>query len=240
MKTQKTYKSVESKTSSVTFDFYANQGKFIYADLACQSVARWEIQDKQDYMVSLMLNTAPSKYILSHIKSCLTYAELTNDHDSIKYFEQFVDLYTYLNLDSNNRTLCIMSFVNDEFELPEGIYDVADEVYNITSENNKYSTLRWLGLKNILDSRKITLEIYTNATQEDITRIFSVVNNGVSLNAAELRNPILTSVSSEIRELATQQRKLFLDAGVFTTKEMNRRKIDDYFAGLFMVYMQGA
>ena len=238
MKTQKTYKSVESKTSSVTFDFYANQGKFIYADLACQSVARWEIQDKQDYMVSLMLNTAPSKYILSHIKSCLTYAELTNDHDSIKYFEQFVDLYTYLNLDSNNRTLCIMSFVNDEFELPEGIYDVADEVYNITSENNKYSTLP-LGLKNILDSRKITLEIYTNATQEDITRIFSVVNNGVSLNAAELRNPILTSVSSEIRELATQQRKLFLDAGVFTTKEMNRRKIDDYFAGLFMVYMQG-
>jgi len=131
-----------------------------------------------------------------------------------------------------------VSFFQDEFSLSEGTYVVADEVYTITSKNSKYSTLP-LGLKNILDSRKITLEVYTNSTQEDITRLFLVVNSGVTLNAAELRNPILSNVASEIRELATRQRKLFLEGGVFSTKEVNRRKIDDYLAGLCAIYING-
>jgi len=237
MKIQKTYKSVESKTTNVTFCAYTQMAKKIHADLACQSVTRWELVNKQDYMTSLMLNTAPSKFILAHVKSCLTSAELSNDRDSVQYFQQFKK-YDYLNLDSNNRTKCIVSFSKDEFSLPEGTYDVADEVYTITSKNSKYSTLP-LGLKNILDSRKITLEVYTNSTREDITRLFLVVNSGVTLNAAELRNPILSNVASEIRELATRQRKLFLKGGVFSTKEVNRRKIDDYFAGLCAVYING-
>lgn len=238
MKISKTFKSVESKTSNTTFGAYASIIESVHADLNCQSVTRWELNDKQQFIISLILNTAPSKFILAHVQSCLTSAELNNDTDSIKYFSQFVDKYVYLNLDSNNRTVSIASYVEDEFGIPEGNYVVGEEVYTINSSNNKYSTLP-LGLKTVLDSRKITMETYLNSTKEDITRIFLVVNSGVTLNAAELRNPILSNVADQIRKAATDNMKVFLKSKVFTQKEMNRRKLDDYVAGLCMIYIEG-
>lgn len=238
MKISKTYKSVESKTTNTTFGAYSKLIPAVHADLNCQSVTRWELDNKQQFIVSLLLNTAPSKFILAHVQSCLTSAELNNDSESFKYFSSFSNLYEYLNLDSNNRTTCIFSYINDEFAIPEGNYVVAEEVYTITSSNSKYSTLP-VGLRNVLDSRKITLEIYQNATREDITRLFLVVNSGVSLNAAELRNPILSNVADQIREVATKETENFLKSKVFTQKEMNRRKLDDYVAGLCMIYLEG-
>ena len=238
MKNLKTYKSVESRTSNTTFGAYASIIPSIHADLNCQSVTRWEVSDKQEFIISLILNTAPSKFILSHVPSCLAAAELNNDTQSIEYFSQFIGKYEYLNLDSNNRTMCIDSYKKNEFGIPEGNYVVGEEVYAITPSNNRYSTLP-LGLKTVLESRKITLESYLNATKEDITRIFLVVNSGVTLNAAELRNPILSDVSDRIRKVATDNMENFLNSKVFTQKELNRRKLDDYVAGLCMIYIEG-
>jgi len=233
-----TFKSVESKTSNTTFGSYLTIIDKVYADLNCQSVTRWDLSNKQSFIVSVILNTAPSKFILAHVNSCLNNAEISNDKKSVDYFTQFVERATYLNLDSNNRTNTILEYKQNKFSIPEGNYVIGDEVYTITSENGTYSKLP-VGMKNILDSRKITLEVYLNATREDITRLFLVVNSGVTLNAPELRNPILSNVADEIRELATKYSKTFSAAGVFTQKEINRRKLDDYFAGLCMIYLDG-
>lgn len=232
-----TFKSVESKTKNITFGTYTKILDKVFADLNCQSVTRWELDNKQSFMVSVILNTAPSKFILAHVNSCYNNAELSNDKKSIDYFSKFLDVVDYLNLDSNNRTVTIGEFVRDGFGLPLGNYVIGDEVYTITKDNCTYSTLP-TGMKNILDSRKLTLEIYLNSTQEDITRLFLVVNSGVTLNAAELRNPILSNVADEIRELAKEHTKTFVKK-VFTQKVINRRKIDDYFAGLCMIYLEG-
>lgn len=233
-----TFKSVESKTSNTTFGSYLSIIDQVHADLNCQSVTRWDLSDKQSYIVSVILNTAPSKFILAHVQSCLNNAEISNDKKSVDYFSQFVSTATYLNLDSNNRTNTLLEYSEDKFSIPEGNYVIADEVYTITSENGTYSKLP-IGMRNILDSRKITLEVYLNATREDITRLFLVVNSGVTLNAPELRNPILSNVADEIRGLAKKHSKTFSSASVFTQKEINRRKIDDYFAGLCMIYLDG-
>lgn len=232
-----TFKSVESKTSNTTFGAYQTILDKIHADLNCQSVTRWELSDKQSFIVSVILNTAPSKFILAHVDSCHTNAELSNDKESVDYFSRFLGHYDYLNLDSNNRTVTIREFINDKFGIPQGNYVIGDDVYTITKENCTYSTLP-VGMKNIIDSRKLTLETYLNATQEDITRLFLVVNSGVTLNAAELRNPILSNVADEIRNLASKHTGTFVKK-VFTQKEINRRKLDDYFAGLCMIYIEG-
>jgi hypothetical protein len=232
-----TYKSVESKTSNITLGAYKKMIDTVYADLNCQSVTRWEVQNKQSYLVSLILNTAPSKFILAHVKSCYNSAEISNDKKSMEYFTQFLSTCDYLNLDSNNRTVTIGEFVDDKFDLPLGNYVVGDEVYTITKDTCNYSTLP-TGMKCILDSRKLTLEIYLNVNQEDITRLFLVVNSGVALNAPELRNPIISNVAEEIRSLATKHTKTFVK-NVFSQKEINRRKVDDYLSGLFMIYIDG-
>jgi hypothetical protein len=211
-----TYKSVESTTKNITFGAYTKKIDTVFADLNCQSVTRWELQNKQSFIVSLILNTAPSKFILANVKSCHIAAEISNDKKSMEYFEPFLSTCEFLNLDSNNRTVTIGEFVEDQFGIPLGNYVIGDEVYTITKDNCTYSTLP-TGMRNILDSRSLTLEIYLNVTQEDITRLFLVVNSGVALNAPELRNPIISNVAEEIRKLSTKHTKTFVNK-VFTQK----------------------
>ena len=236
--TTKTHTAVGTQTVSHTIADFKSYLDAIFADLAMQSKTRWQTGHKTAFMQSVLLNTAPSKFILCDIESCKQYAKLTGDKESYDYFNQFSNKYTFLNLDSNNRTLTIGEFFNNEVTLEEGVYVIDGSDYTVDSSSNTFETMPE-GLKAVLMSQKITVEIITRATKEDLSRMFLVVNDGVKLNAAELRNPILTLVCEEIRSLAQKYEKKFINAKVFTQNDCDRRKLDDFFAGLFFFYING-
>lgn len=236
--TTKTFTAIETQTVSQTVADFKTYLDAIFADLAMQSKTRWQTGHKTAFMQSILLNTAPSKFILCDIESCKQHAKLIGDKESYDYFNQFSGKYAFLNLDSNNRTLTVSEFFNNEVKLEEGVYVIDGSDYTVDSSSNTFDTMPE-GLKAILMSQKITIEIITSATKEDLSRMFLVVNDGVKLNAAELRNPMLTLVCEEIRSLAQKYEKKFIAAKVFTQYECDRRKIDDFIAGLFFFYING-
>jgi len=236
--TTKTFTAIGTITTMQTVADFKSYLKTIYADLAMQSKTRWLPANKTAFMQSVLLNTAPSKFILCDIESCKRHAKLTGDKESYDYYKQFSGKYVFLNLDSNNRTLAIAAFFNNEVFLEEGVYVIDGSDYTVDKSSNTFETMPE-GLKAVLMSQKITIEVITRASLSDLCRMFLVVNDGVRLNAAELRNPILTLVCEEIRSLAQQYEKAFVKANVFTQTKCDRRAIDDFFAGLFYFYING-
>ena len=59
----------------------------------------------------------------------------------------------------------------------------------------------------------------------------------MSLNGPEKRNAIISKFADEIRRLATKHETYLSD--FFVPKDINRRKVDDFIAGLAMIYFHG-
>lgn len=202
------------------------------ADMDIQSPNRWTPKDQTAYVGSVLTNKAPSLFIVAKIDSCLA-----NSFDKLdqQYYQRWSDEgFTYLNLDSWNRTNTLKLFYKDEVTLPNDEYSFGGVRYVVDNTNNKYSTMDD-DLRIIFESRSITVEILTSASRRDLSTIFDVVNRGVTLNAAERRNPILTAVAGVCRDLGTEYATKFPNIKGLTHN--NRRDVDDFFAGLFAIFV---
>ena len=228
----------------------------VYLDLAFQSSARWPELQKILFMFNLICGLAPSKLILADIKTCLKYCIETygDTSDEAEYFRNIPEQYEYISIDGNNRTITIDEFMDDEFALPNTTYNVivpGDEQpssFIVTNENNVYSKLPE-GLKQYIQSLKITLEVYKDATRKDLSNIFIATNDGVTLNKQEKRNAKLVPIAGVIRELANASPE-FGEGYTFvydnmlkyifrTDKNVKRRVTDDFILTMFLFIQYG-
>lgn len=202
------------------------------ADMDIQSPNRWTPKDQSSFIESVLTNKAPSLFVVAKIDSCLA-----NSFDKLdqEYYTRWQDKgYTYLNLDSWNRTNTLILFYKDEVTIPNGEYSLGGVRYVVDKTNNTYSTMDD-DLRIIFESRTITVEVLTSATRRDLSTIFDVVNRGVALNAAERRNPILTAVAGVCRDFGKKYATKFPNINGLTHN--NRRDVDDFFAGLFAIFV---
>ena len=101
----------------------------VEADLAFQAgeFSRWSIFQKSSYVTAQIRNFAPSKFIFADINACLEYAEENEQVLDIAYYKEWLmNGVSYLNIDSNNRTINLLGFVNDEFPVLPGEYRIGE------------------------------------------------------------------------------------------------------------------
>ena len=117
----------------------------VEADLAFQAgeFSRWSIFQKSSYVTAQIRNFAPSKFIFADINACLEYSEENEQVLDIAYYKKWLmSGVSYLNIDSNNRTINLLGFVNDEFPILPGEYRVGEWFGEVVKgKNDLYSTL---------------------------------------------------------------------------------------------------
>ncbi len=205
------------------------------ADYGFQSRVRWIIDNKRSYITSLILGMAPSKYILASTDACKVTSK--NSFDK-KYYERWnsrkVD---FLNIDSNNRVTTISEFISDQFGIQPGFYEISGQIIEIVEgSNDTFSTLPDVVKQSLLSS-PLTIEIITASTRNQLSNLFRRMNDGMSLNGPEKRNSEISEFADTIRSLATDYEKTLTQ--FFSPKDINRRKIDDFIAGLSLMYFHG-
>ena len=229
------YAPIESglATSSLS-DFQDKAAGKVRADFGFQSRVRWSLENKQSYMTSLILGMAPSKFIFASTKLCAN----TNNIPDKEYYDKWnEDGVDYLNIDSNNRVTTIAEYWKNEFGIEEGFYAIDDTIVQIIKgTNDTYDSLP-LVVKEKLNTATITLEIIHSASRNQLSQLFIRLNDGMSLNGPEKRNAIISKFADEIRRLATKHETYLSD--FFAPKDINRRKVDDFIAGLAMIYFHG-
>ena len=205
------------------------------ADYSFQSRVRWSIDNKKSYITSVSLGMAPSKFILASTDACKVTSKIAADK---QYYELWkgrgVD---FLNIDSNNRVTTLSEFLRNEFGIQAGFYEICGQVIEIIEgQNDTYEKLPNVVLQAFLNA-VVTVEVISVATRNQLSQLFIRMNDGISLNGPEKRNAVISDFSDTIRDLATTYEgtlKCF-----FTPKDINRRKVDDFIAGLALIYFRG-
>ena len=204
---------------------------------------RWTPEQASSYMTSAIRNIAPSKYIFCDVEKCLEYAKETQSISDIEYYSKW--LYDrkikYLNLDSNNRTINSISFVSNEIAIESGTYNIGTSLCKIEEgKNDTYEKLPEL-VKEAFDTSEIDLHIYTNATRDELSEIFTRINDGKPLNEAEKRNASTSHIANVVRDLAENYSNIFFrkDTKWFTQEQQNRRGLDDFVAGMAFTQFYG-
>jgi len=109
--------------------------------------------------------------------------------------------YKYAVIDGKQRLNCIWEFLNGNIRLPEGF-----EVYELEGRTKPKSEANFQELaadwQEIFKSRGIDVVLVQNASEEDIEDLFSRLNNGEPLNAAEKRNAMGGGMNEIIKDIA--------------------------------------
>ncbi len=215
--------------------FQDNKADSVRADFSFQSRVRWTLDNKRSFVTSLVLGMAPSKFILADTEQCRLTTRNTRDQ---KYYDDWKDKgVNYINVDSNNRVTTIAEYWNNQFGLESGFYDIDDSIIEIIEgENDTYDRLPDI-VREKLNSAVVTIELITCASREQLSQLFIRLNDGMSLNGPEKRNAVICDFANEVRRLATKYQSYL--SCFFAPKDIHRRKIDDFIAGLAMIYFHG-
>lgn len=233
------FRKNESYTGDVSMTQLSNE---IYPVMAtdesfqASDEGRWELKDQIDYILSTMLGWAPSKFVLADVDACLKSAEERGAIEDAEYFRYWQEKgVKYLNIDSHNRNKCIEAFMNNEVPLAEGVYEIPGYTNYPVKGQVTWNDFR-MDLKDyFLTVVKTSVEIYTNASREDLSNLASCVNKGKAWNRPEFRNTTISKVASKYRDLAKTYMPYFKGKSpsgphFLSAEELKRRGLDDFMA----------
>ena len=110
----------------------------IHLDEAFQSNARWGTISKQAFWQSVIEGRATSAITIARISDLRSAVE---DHYGSQHedYENLTELmaqgYEYITIDGNNRTRCLLAFLENEFPLKEVSYDSGEVGFRATKNN---------------------------------------------------------------------------------------------------------
>lgn len=242
-------RNIVSETQMWTLERVNNILKSVDIDKHFQSPARWNHKQMRDYIHSLFMGIAPSKYVFADVESCLKESEDGNQTTDVEYYSKWFNKSPnstlYLNLDSNNRFTTLQSLFTNQLGLNPGTYHDSDLNEFKIKRNQKWSDFS-PELKKFILSREITVEVYTKSTREQLSDIFLAVNRGTPLNDAEKRNSIISDISKVCRDLGEKYFKNELTSSSTLRKafknsdiKYNRREIDAWFTNCAFINQNG-
>ena len=241
--------NIVSETQMWSLEHVSTILKSVDIDTHFQSPARWSPKQMQDYMHSLFMGTAPSKYVFADVASCLKESQAGNQDGDVEYYSQWFNSYPnptlFLNLDSNNRFTTLRALFTNQLKLSKGTYRDSDLNEFKIERGDTWDDLS-LDIKKFILSREITIELYTKATRAQLSDIFLAVNRGAPLNDAEKRNSIISDISKVCRNLGEKYFKNDLTASSYFRKaflnskiQYNRRLVDAWFTNCAFIYQNG-
>ena len=197
---------------------------------------RWDLKNQQEYILSTITGAAPSKFVLADVEACLAFAEKNGNIEDAEYYRGWLDKgVKYINIDSHNRNQAIKDFLDNLVSLKEGIYDIPGYVnYKVTGKKYFWNNIKEDLQNYFLNEVSVSIQIYVDATREDLSNLARCVNLGLPWNAAEMRNTYISIVAETYRELANTFMPFFEAPGCkfIKSKELNRRGVDDFMVSL--------
>ena len=200
-----------------------------YLDESFISKERWALQNKKEYLESVLQNMCLTPFIIVDVAACLKAAKDNHRVNDIEYYESILRKNKeYITCDSNNRqTTLLEGVLQNKITLPTGTYSVNGRAIKI-DKNTYFSDLSTSDQHQILQNRRIIVVVINEATREELAKIFDSVNKGVTQNAQEIRNSWYSNLGQPIRDLSAKLDNKFIKAGIVSQTESNRRKIDEY------------
>lgn len=206
------------------------EGK-IYLDEAFQSHSRWTIALNQAYMRSVIEGQAVTPITLGKISSLLESIEIHYGptHSDYEFFKSLLEQgYEYITIDGNNRDNCVCNFLDDVFPLIVGTYQIEHNnmlQFSTTKDCKYYSSLD-SQVRNYIDNVGLNILLITQSDRVGLSKLFSNINAGLTLNDQEKRNAIASRFGCLVRE--TVKENIAGLKKIYNSKKINRRAPDEF------------
>lgn len=206
-------------------------------DLSFQSPARWPDSQKTEYITSLIIGRAATSIVVANIDKCME--NLSKHSRHYAYFKKWKDLgFKWISIDGNNRTITIDEYLAGKVSIEHREYLLPGGPVEINSKNDRYNTHPQEMRDYINSCIFVSICEYTTATRDDLSDLFIAINNGVSLNAQELRNAVLVDFAIGVRDLVEQYGDAF--KYISKAKDNSRRARDEQIVNLAVYNAIGA
>ena len=206
-------------------------------DLSFQSRARWTLKQMISFINSCLRNMNISRFVLVNVEKCYMNAVSKRDKE---YYKSWLDKgVKWLNIDSNNRTVTFTKFKDNDIHIPHGDYPTIDgRVFTVDKTNDTYENMEY-DFRQMFDASLMSLFVVTKATREELSVVFERMNSGEQLNIFEKLNCSYSTTCEEIRNVTDTLAKNILKTKLFSETEINRRKLDGWFANVHYLYVHG-
>ena len=237
------FKPIQSQPQLTPLKNLLDMKDSTYIDESFMSEGRWSVEDEKSYVLNLLRGLCITPYIIADAKRCLEYCKSISDEQSIKYYEEVIQKKkkTKITCDSNNRQTTLRKLRDGDIPFPKGTYTLntanGPHVLNL-SEDTYYDDLPEES-KPYVDAITLLKITITEATRKNLAEVFDAVNRGVTQNAQELRQSWFSNFAQPIRDLARKYHDKFLESGLTTQKEINRRTIDEFLVDCVHFYISG-
>ena len=209
----------------------------IFLDLAFQSIFRWDKSKQEKFLRCTLEGFATSPIVFADVEMCLANAKSRGDEESVRYFEQCLkEGYLWIIIDGNNRMTTLNDFFNDRVGLPIGTYtnlEKPEVKYTVTGDKGqssvKFSKLEGR-LQDYLKVFFLNTTIVESISRRDLSQYFDALNDGVKLNAQEIRNSWYSELAEQVREAGDEFSDTF--GRVVTQIKTTRRDHDAIIATL--------
>ena len=209
----------------------------IFLDLSFQSIFRWDKSKQEKFLKCTLRGFATSPLVFACVSDCLTAARKRGDNESVQYFEKLEkEGKYYIIIDGNNRMTTLADFFNDKVGLPIGTYsNLQNPTVKYTVTGNKgQSTVKFSKLDGrlqlYLKAFLLNTTIVESISRRELSEFFDALNDGVKLNAQEIRNSWWSKLAEIVREAGDEHTAIF--DRVVTQIKVNRRGHDEIIAHL--------
>lgn len=219
------------RKQTVTFQQIYNWYKKIYLDTAFQRKGGW------DFGSGWPEENFPA-FIHSVMADCygnsITMLDLREAHDSllegdsslkmvddIEYYNSCLSKgYEYLSIDGWNTTSCIFNFIENKFDI------------SILGKELKFKDLH-VSIQNKFLSKTISLQIVKQASLDEVTRLFRLMNSSTALRPHERRQARFTDFAHSIRMLGEKTSTTFHNWVYCSKDDLDQRKHEETLAVLY-------
>ena len=209
----------------------------IFLDLSFQSIFRWDKSKQEKFLRCTLEGFATSPIVFACVSDCLAAARKRGDNESVQYFEKVEkEGYEYIIIDGNNRMTTLADFFNDKVGLPVGTYvNLFNSAQKYTVTGNKgQSTVKFSKLDGrlqlYLQAFLLNTTIVESISRRELSQYFDALNDGVKLNAQEIRNSWWSKLAEIVRETGEEHKDIF--DRIVTQIKVNRRGHDEIIANL--------
>lgn len=240
-------------------DFVDEYMKNTVRDNTVQREAVWENLRKMGYISGAMVGRAKLTGVhLVDLRACHDLAIKNGEYAFADHLQSFIDDgYFYCHIDGGNRCDTFLEFfdktLNDKekikvtpayYQFRDGQTitvnrnDVTWETLYKKDKDGDYINPEWATLGERLLNEQVCIYIYKDLNQEERADLFKILNDGINLSAAELRNREVSNICNTIRDyLNVEYKSLFVEVGLLTENESKRWGFCEFVAKLNHLWM---
>tara|TARA_R110000796_G_scaffold16714_1_gene52095 strand:+ start:157 stop:1692 length:1536 start_codon:yes stop_codon:yes gene_type:complete len=209
----------------------------VVRDLTVQRKGVWTSAMMMEYFADCAMgNTDNNPLHYMELKSALKHAEKMGAWDFAKHIKKFIDKgYSHAHIDGGNRSDSVYLTLTNKLPVAKGVYDYGfdennNKIYFRLEKDTMFEDLEEDFKDAILDYSGLEIVEYYDLTRSKRKSLFRKLNDGIDLNAPEIRNCEETDVCEINRNHDIKYDKLYLNTKVLTETGIARWNLSEYVA----------